>query len=344
MCGESSSLWLVPAAVEVNHAFATGARTLLLDALAGESISALRANGIRALLLKGPVTARWLYSDRHPREYVDVDILVASSDFPRTVQMLAELGFREAQPDSSASEITPHARTFVLDGPPLGDRLPAGLPLDLHHGFHGIRVSDEAFWALATEETERIRIAGTEVDVPSEAMRTVLIALHAATSGPFAVQQLADLDRALECLPDETWGAAHDLAMRLDSVPRFVAGLAMRPRGTELIDRLRIDFRTDVPSAMYALGIPPVALGIERLSTTRGFRARIRLVARELIPTPSFMRLWSPLADRGILGLACAYVYRPFWILLKLPVAVRAHRRARQVAERGRVLDLRRRG
>ena len=97
MCGESSSLWLVPAAVEVNHAFATGARTLLLDALAGESISALRANGIRALLLKGPVTARWLYSDRHPREYVDVDILVASSDFPRTVQMLAELGFREAQ-------------------------------------------------------------------------------------------------------------------------------------------------------------------------------------------------------------------------------------------------------
>ena len=334
----------MPAAVEVNHALATGARTLLLDALAAESISALRANGIRALLLKGPVTARWLYADGQPREYVDVDILVASSDFPETTQMLTELGFRDAQADSSTSEIAPHARTFVLDGPPLGDRLPAGLPLDLHRGFHGIRVSNEAFWALATEETERIRIAGTEVEVPSEPMRTLLVALHAATSGPFAVQQLADLDRALECLPDETWSAAHDLAVQLDSIPRFVAGLAMRPLGRELIDRLRIDFRTDVPSALYARGIPPVAEGIERLSTTRGFRARIRLLARELIPTPSFMRVWSPLASRGILGLAFAYAYRPFWILLKLPVAARAHGRARRVAERGRVVNLRREG
>ena len=324
----------------MNHAFATGARTLLLDALAGECISALRANGIRALLLKGPVTARWLYDgDRHPREYGDVDILVACSDFPRTAQMLTELGFRDVQPDSSTNEITPHARTFVLDGPPLGDRLPAGLPLDLHHGFHGIRASDDAFWALATEKTERIRIAGTEVDVPGEPMRTLLIALHGATSGPFAVQQLADLDRALERLPDETWSAAHDLAVRLDSIPRFLAGLAMRPLGKELIDRLGIDFQTDVPSALHALGVPPLAEGIERLSTTRGFRARIRLLARELVPTPSFMRVWSPLAEHGILGLALAYAYRPFWILLKLPVAVRAHGRARRIAQRSRVVD-----
>lgn len=323
------------AAVEANGALVTGARALLLDTLAGECTSALRAKGVRALLLKGPVTARWLYADGQPREYVDVDILVACSDFPGTGRMLIELGFRDVQADSSPSEIAPHARTFVLDRPPLGDRLPAGLPLDLHHGFHGIRVSNEAFWALATEDTEQIRIAGTEIDVPSEPMRTLLIALHAATSGPFAVQQLADLDRALERLPHETWRAAHDLAVRLDAIPRFVAGLAMRAPGMELIDRLRIDFRTDVASALYALGAPRVATRIERFSTTRGFRARVRLLARELIPTSSCMRMWSPLADRGNLGLAIAYVYRPFRILLKLPVAVRAYGRARRLADRG---------
>ena len=206
------------AAVAVNPALALGARTLLLDSLAAECITALRANGVRALLLKGPVTASWLYADPQLRGYVDVDLLVASSDFPATAQLLTELGFRDPQADSSTSEIPRHARTFVLDGPPLGDRLPAGLPLDLHHSFHGIRVSNEAFWALATEETERIRIAGTEVDVPSEPMRTLFIALHAATSGPFAVQQLADLDCALERLPDGTWSAAHDLAVRLDAI------------------------------------------------------------------------------------------------------------------------------
>ena len=42
--------------------------------------------------------------------------------------------------------------------------------------------------------------------------------------------------------------------------------------------------------------------------------------------------------------LTFAYAHRPFWILLKLPVAVRAHGRARRVAERGRVVDLRREG
>jgi hypothetical protein len=113
----------------------------------------------------------------------------------------------------------------------------------------------------------------------------------------------------------------------------------MRPLGKELIHRLGIDFQTDVPSALHALGIPPLAEGIERLSTTRGFRARLRLLARELVPTPSFMRVWSPLAEHGILGLALAYAYRPFWILLKLPAAVRAHGRARRIAQRSRVVD-----
>jgi hypothetical protein len=172
-------------------------------------------------------------------------------------------------------------------------------------------------------------------------MRTLFITLHAATSGPFAVKPLADLDRALERLPDETWSGAYDLAVRLDALPRFVAGLAMRPRGSELLDRLGIDYRTDVPSAMLVLGIPPVAEGIERLSTTRGFRARIRLLARELVPTPAFMRAWSPLADRSNFGLALAYGYRPFWLLLKLPVAVRTHGRARRVAARGHAVERR---
>jgi len=314
---------------------ATAARTLLLDALATECISALRASGIRALLLKGPVTARWLYGDRQPRGYIDIDILVAHSDLHRTSQTLTELGLRDTQAGRLTNEIAAHATTFVIEGPPLGDRLPAGLPLDLHYGFHGIRVSNDAFWTVAVEETEHIRISGTDIDIPSEPMRTLLIALHAATSGPSAGKPIADLDRALERLPDETWSAACDLALRLDAMPRFAAGLALRPLGSQLIQRLGIDQRTDVPTALYALGIPPVAEGIERLSTTHGFRPRIRLLARELVPTPSFMRMWSPLASRSSIGLALAYAYRPFWILLKLPVAVRTHGRARRVAERG---------
>ena len=35
----------------------------------------------------------------------------------------------------------------------------------------------------------------------------------------------------------------------------------MRPLGKELIDRLGIDFQTDVPSALHALGVPPPCRG-----------------------------------------------------------------------------------
>ena len=76
---------------------ATVARTLLLDGLAAECVSALRAKGIRALLLKGPVTGRWLYAGQRFRDYIDIDVLVAGAEFPRAAQTLTELGFRDTQ-------------------------------------------------------------------------------------------------------------------------------------------------------------------------------------------------------------------------------------------------------
>ena len=130
--------------------------------------------------------------------------------------------------------------------------------------------------------------------------------------------------------------------MRLDAIPRFVAGLSMRPHGRELIRRIRLDAQIDVQSALYARGIPPVAGGILRLTATPGFRAQARLLARELFPTRSFMRAWSPFARRGGLGLALAYCYRPFWLVGKLPAALRAHREARRVAKSGTRDDSRR--
>ena len=83
---------MVPAEIKANPAFAAAARNLMLDAAAVECISALRAEGIRAILLKVPVTARWLYSDGGIRDYTDVDRLVAD-DLDRLLQ---RLGFEHA--------------------------------------------------------------------------------------------------------------------------------------------------------------------------------------------------------------------------------------------------------
>jgi SAM-dependent methyltransferase len=330
---------MVPREISADPRVATAARTLMLDAAAVECVSALRTEGIRAILLKGPVTARWLYADEGTRDYADIDLLVARLELARALQILERLGYRDTQCGRSPNETPPHARALALEpasGSESAARFPAGLSVDLHWSFHGIGASDEEFWAAVTQSAQQIRIAGTQVDVPDEPMRALLLALHAATEGAVAGQRLADLDRGLDRLPDETWRTAHELALRLDATPRFLAGLAMRPLGAKLIDRLDLEGDVDVVSALRAAGVPPVAGGLERLRTTRTLRGRTHLLIRELVPTRAFMRTWSPLGAHGGAGLALAYVYRPIWLLFKLPAAVRAHAHARRGARGAR--------
>jgi hypothetical protein len=328
--------WMMPSGITADPRLARVARTLMLDAAAVECVYALRAEGIRAILLKGPVTARWLYPDAGLRDYMDVDLLVARTEFGRALRILQRLGYRDTQAGRSPNETPPHARALILDRPPASGRgsgFPTGLAVDLHWSFHGIGASNQEFWAVTSGSAERMRIAATDVEVPNEAARALLLALHAATTGAAGGQALSDLDRGLERLSDEQWNAAHELAVRLNAAPRFAAGLAMRPLGVKLIDRLHLEGSVDVASALRAAGVPPVAGGLERLRTTQSFRGRVRLLIRELVPTRSFMRTWSPLSSRGPAGLALAYVYRPFWLLFNLPAALRAHARARREVE-----------
>jgi hypothetical protein len=331
--------------VPANPVVAGVARTLLLDAAAAKCISTLRAAKIRAILLKGPVTVNWLYQDAL-RTYTDVDLLVARDELPRAVRTLEGIGYRnftEAQVEHGGrfSEWADavegvHAIPLAQEGSSVAGstRLPPGLEVDLHWSFHGVSAPDKDFWRVVAGNTERMRVSGTEIDVPSEPARALLLALHAGSFHTSFRQPLMDLDRALELLPEETWRAARRLAVRLDALPRFVAGLRMRPLGLELIDRLHLKGTVDVRSALHAAGAPPpVAHGIVRLTTTHGVGPRMRILAQALAPPAASMRWDGRLARRGKLGLALAYLYRPVWLLAKLPAALRAYARARRMVQ-----------
>jgi hypothetical protein len=325
----------VPSRVAANHVAAGAAWTLLLDAAAAECIATLRAEEIRAILLKGPVTDHWLYSGHAPRTYADVDLLVARDQFPRAVRTLEGIGYRNVVEARDTVEGV-HAVPLSLERSSVagGTRLPAGLLVDLHWTFHGIGVPGELLWTVVAENTEQMLVSGTEVDVPSEPARALFLALHATTAVRNSVgRPLADLDRALEQLPDDTWRAARRLAVRLEALPRFAAGLAMRPLGLNLIDRLHLKGTVDMYGAVHSAGAPPpVADGLVRLRATRGIGPRVRLLARALIPTRPSLRLTHPrLARLGTPGLALAYMYRPIWLLAKLPAALRAYARARRM-------------
>jgi hypothetical protein len=59
---------------------------------------------------------------------------------------------------------------------------------------------------------------------------------------------------------------------------------------------------------------PPLAMGFAALHELPGLRTKLGFLARNLIPTPAYMRFLFPLARRGWLGFVAAYLFR--WLLL----------------------------
>ena len=79
---------------------------------------------------------------------------------------------------------------------------------------------------------------------------------------------------------------------------------------------------------MRASGAPRGLRPLEQLVAAKGFRERLGLVRRRLFPSRELMLTWKPLARRGRLGLALAYLWRPPWVLWQLVAAAVAYLRA----------------
>ncbi len=57
---------------------------------------------------------------------------------------------------------------------------------------------------------------------------------------------------------------------------------------------------------------------------------QLRRVVRVMLPTPAFLRWWTPLARRGPLGLPAAYVWRYIHLARTLPAGLASFQRARK--------------
>jgi putative nucleotidyltransferase-like protein len=293
---------------------------LAVDAVAADVISAFRQAGIRPILLRGPALARLLYDDR-VRAYGDIDLLVSLDDVAKAEGVLSELGFTPSP--NIVHFQRDHAATWRR-----ADRV----DVDLHHTLVGVGGSPSDVWSALSSRIESMAVGGIEVEVLSPAASAMQIALHAAQHGVEVQRPMRDLERALTRLPDETWDTAASLARTLDATAAFATGLRLLPPGERIAARLGLPQEQSAEIALRARTPPPVSRGIMRLGKTRGLRAKTKLLARELVPERVFLRRQSALARRGRVGLAAAYVYRPFWLLWHVVPAVRAWRRAQREA------------
>jgi hypothetical protein len=284
-------------------------------------VALLREAGVDTIVLKGPLTTRWLRPEATARYSNDVDLLARPHKATHAAAALQGAGY-ELLPSEAGDE--KHASTWIRDG---------SFSVDLHRTLVGVRVPDEKAWSVLSSSVDAIDVAGVPCAVLGRAASALSIALHAAQHGPHDSRVLDDLALALERLDSSGWREAARLAHGLNATHAFATGLRLREEGQKVAAALELPETTTTETALRSAGAPPTALGFERLAQAGSTRRRASMVIRELVPSPAFMRTWHPLAAKGPAGLLVAYMMRPFWLLRwalpGLSAWLKARRRAR---------------
>lgn len=306
------------------------AYSLAVDAFTVDAVDALECAGMKPLLLKGPALAELLYEPGEERAWDDADVLVAPDDREGALAALGAIGF-ESQEKSAVMRARVPQETHLVRRPehpvPFG---PAMEMVDLHHSFAGVEGDPHAFWSSLEADRDAVELFDRRVEVPSVPARLALVALHAACHGRPVERPLRDLRRAVSRYGDdlETFAAAAALAVRWEALDYFVAGLRLDAEGARLVAALGIEHEPSRAATMHAAGMSSAQVGIEHLARVQGVGPRLRLVAIKLFPSPAVMRRWRPIARRGPLGLAAAYVWRAAWLPAQLVLAVPPYIRA----------------
>jgi hypothetical protein len=299
-------------------------RRMFIDAMTADLVGAFEAEGIPCILLKGPAVVRWLYRPHEERSYLDLDLLVPESQLARAERFLEGRSFRRFGRETIPGDWPRHAHNWIS---------PQGAVLDLHYTLPGAGASPREVWDILSPQVDSMVVADRSVDVLGTGARALLVAIHAYKDGA-APQVRRDLLLALERVPRGVWEEAARLAARLQAQDAFAVGLERVPAGRELARSLDLPADRSTAVALRARGAPPLAVGIDWLFRTPGWRGKPTLVLRKVFPPRAFLRDWTPLADRGPLGLAAAYVWRFVWVLWHAGPAYVAWRRARRETRR----------
>ena len=294
-----------------------------MDWATAELLGAFDAAGVESILIKGASVVRWLYEPGERRPYSDFDLLVPPTDVVAARSVLTRLGY---QPQLDETQMPTWWREHAVGWLHAG----RGAVVDLHQGLPGVGVDGDSLWLQLTACSETILIAGFAARTLNISGRALLLALHAAHHGAEFQRGLTDLEQALDRADFETWRQAADLAASLDATAAFATGLRLVPRGRKLADELDLPTDRPVALALKVTSPPPLALGFEQLARARGLRAKLRILRHKVVPPPTFMRHWSPLARRGRRGLLLAYLWRPLWLLRRAPAGFRAWWAARR--------------
>jgi hypothetical protein len=294
-----------------------------LDAAAAQASARLRSAGVGCIVLKGPITADWLYADdRLPHRYGDIDLLVGPGKIRAATAVLVELGYEAATEIPVDPELRSlvHAREFRRESD--------AVKLDLHWRLPGAAADPAVVWDVLLEHSEPRMLGEVEILALDELARLVGLALHVTQRGPGEAKAADDLRRGLAATPDAGWRAAFDLAGMLGARPAMVAGLRSIEAGDGLADRLGLPPLSLSDLLAGSDWVPRGTTRLLRLATAPGWRARLGLLRRGLWPPDEAICGTYPSGRRGSSWVLLARAWHLGIAPVRLALALLALRRA----------------
>ena len=202
-----------------------------IDAAAVEVMDALREAQVGALLLKGPVTASWLYARGEVRGYTDCDVLADPYRFASASRVLRAAGFHLHGDEATHPEVRDEGRSQIWH------RVPGDVWIDLQWRLPGFERPPGEVWALLWASRVTMTLGSGSVAVADEPAR----ALHLATAlDAGSVKAPSDLARAIERLDPGVWDRVTQLADDVGARQALISGLSNVAGGPSLLARLQL--------------------------------------------------------------------------------------------------------
>ena len=313
----------------------SGARaaTAQVDAAAAEVLAAFDEARVDALLLKGRALGALLYGSDERLGYADVDVLVGPSSVDAAKQVLGRLGYSYSDADRGIDDIggVAHAQPWTRTGVgPLNTST-----VDLHWRMPGSRSSPGLAWEELVGRRTYIEVGGRRAATLDRCGQALHLAIHAAEHGLAVDRVLDELALALERWPSEAWACAAELAERVDALQAFAAGLRLLPPGADLASELELPPTPELDWMIrHRVKRPVGALHLQALEELGGFRERLSVVRRSVVPPRSWIVAqyrWvrRPRGLRFVAAYALHIARLPVWVVRAGRFRVYARRASR---------------
>lgn len=221
--------------------------TLQLTAELFRILDRFTSQGIRALVVKGPVLAVQAYGDPAIRSYGDLDLLVRQRDIRRATELMSAAGYSAAVP-LSAIDAGKIPGQYLFSKPDLK------LIVELHNDgtlrYFPRRLPLEEFFTRQV----RVRLDAHEIPALSVEDELVLISIHGAKHFWERLMWIADVAALVSRQSGIDWGRVADSAKGVGAERMLHTGLRLASDllKAQLPDKVQAMVQADVPAARLA--------------------------------------------------------------------------------------------